>query len=141
MIFNNAVGDPLVYFSTIIQIEFTFSFTGQRLGRVLKTYEVLLAAMLFWNWVAGAGVLSTGTYIEIQVLVVMPAALVLPVFSLFYRRGNRGAAWLILPSLLPTATTAVSDVWDASLFTGWGELDFLANPIPVGAVHSKCPIR
>ena len=140
LIFNNAVGDPLVYFFTIIQIEFTFSFTGQRLGRVWRAYEVLLAAMLFANWLADAGVLSTGTYVEIQALVVMPAALVLPVLLfVWYRRGNHEAAWLILPSLLPTATTAISDLGDASLFTGWGKLDFLANPIPVGAVALQPP--
>jgi hypothetical protein len=141
LIFDNTVGDPLVYFFTIVQIEFTFSFTGQRLGRVWRAYEVLLAAMLFANLLANdVGVLSTSKYVEIQALVVMPAALVLPVLLfVWYRRGNHEAGWLILPSLLPTATTAISDLGDASLYTGWGKLDFLANPIPVGVVSLQPP--
>jgi Mg/Co/Ni transporter MgtE len=30
---NNLGADPLIYFFTIMQIEFTFSFAGQRMGR------------------------------------------------------------------------------------------------------------
>ena len=51
----------------------------------------------------------------------------------WYRRGNREAGWLILPSLLPTATTALYDIGSASTFTGWVELGFrLTDPVYVG---------
>jgi sigma-B regulation protein RsbU (phosphoserine phosphatase) len=132
---NNLAADPLVYLFTIMQIEFTFSFAAQRVGRVWRAYESLLLAMLIPSWLTTQGVFSSSIYVVVEALVVLPAALLLPVLLLvWYRRGNREAGWLILPSLLPTAATALLDLGTASLFTGWGKLDFLANPIPVGAV-------
>lgn len=66
---------------------------------------------------------------------ILPAALLLPLLLLvWYRRGNREAGWLILPSLFPAASTALFDLGTASLDTGWGRADFLANPIPVGPI-------
>ena len=66
---------------------------------------------------------------------ILPAALMLPVLLLvWYRRGNREAGWLILPSLFPAAATALFDIGTASLDTGWGNADFLANPIQVGPI-------
>ena len=66
---------------------------------------------------------------------ILPAALMLPVLLLvWYRRGNREAGWLILPSLFPAAATALFDIGTASLDTGWGHADFLANPIQVGPI-------
>jgi hypothetical protein len=132
---NNVVGDSLIYFFTIVQIEFTFSFAGQHMGRIWRIYEALLLAMLVPNWLTSWGILSSSIYVLLEALVVLPAALFLPVLLFaWYRRGNREAGWLILPSLLPLATTAISDLGDASIFAGWGKLDFMANPIPVGAV-------
>ncbi|HTW46583.1 MAG TPA: SpoIIE family protein phosphatase [Acidobacteriaceae bacterium] len=131
---NNLLGDPLIYFFTIMQIEFTFSFAEQRVGRIWRMYEALLVAMIIVNWLTSFGALASSIYVIVEALVVLPAALLLPVLLfVWYRRGNREAGWLILPSLLPTAATAVADVGTASIFFGWGKLDFLANPIPVGA--------
>jgi phosphoserine phosphatase RsbU/P len=58
---------------------------------------------------------------------------------LWKRKGNREVGWLILPSLLPAASTAAFSAGSASIFTGWGKLDFLANPIPVGPVSLQLP--
>src|SRR5580704_11553578 len=45
---NNLLGDPLIYVFTIMQIEFTFSFAGQRVGRAWRTYEwALLTPIIF----------------------------------------------------------------------------------------------
>ena len=33
LVWNNLMADPLIYFFTIMQIQFTFSFAGQRVGR------------------------------------------------------------------------------------------------------------
>ena len=132
---NDLFGDPLVYFFTIMQIQFTFSFAGQRIGRAWRVYEGVLASMVLLNWVVNLGILSTSTYVLIQAAVILPAALLLPLLLLlWYRRGNREAGWLILPSLFPTATTSIYDLGSASIFTGWGKLDFLANPIPLGPI-------
>lgn len=132
---NDLLGDPLIYFLTIMQIEFTFSFAGQPLGRIGRAYEALLAGMVALNWLTNLAILSTSVYVLVQAAVILPVALVLPVLLLvWYRRGNREAGWLILPSLFPTATTAIFDLGSASIFTGWGKFDFLANPISVGPI-------
>ncbi|HTV15024.1 MAG TPA: SpoIIE family protein phosphatase [Acidobacteriaceae bacterium] len=132
---NNFFGDPLIYFFTIMQIEFTFSFAGQRVGRVWRAYEGLLAAMLMINWLADSGVLAITRYVVIEAIVILPAALLLPILLLvWYRRGNREAGWLILPSLLPAAAASIYDIGSGSIFADWGKLDFLASPIPLGPI-------
>lgn len=132
---NDLFGDPLIYFCAIMQIEFTFSFAGQRVGRVWRAYEALLVAMLMLNWLADYGTLDTSRYVVFESIAILPAALLLPLLLLvWYRRGNREAGWLILPSLLPAATVCIFNIGMASIFTGWGKLDFLDNPIPFGPV-------
>lgn len=132
---NNVLGDPLLYVLTIMQIQFTFSFAGQRPGRLWRAYEWLLLAPILIALMTVVGWFSGSRYDLIEALVILPAAMLLPVQLLvWYRRGNREAGWLILPSLLPAATTAVFDVGSVSIYTGWGRLDYLANPIPAGPV-------
>jgi hypothetical protein len=82
-----------------------------------------------------AGDVPATAYLIVEALAILPAALILPVLLLvWYRRGNREAGWLILPSLLPTATTALYDLGSASMFTGLGGLGFLVNPVYVGTI-------
>jgi serine phosphatase RsbU (regulator of sigma subunit) len=74
-------------------------------------------------------------YLVVEAVVILPAALILPVLLfVWYRRGNREAGWLILPSLFPAASAAILDIGSASIYSGWGRADFLANPIPLGPV-------
>ena len=132
---NDWLGDVLVYFCTIMQIQFTFSFAGQPIGRAWRIYQGFLAAMVALNGTVNVGIISTSVYVLVQAAVVLPAALLLPVLLLFwYRRGNREAGWLILPSLFPAATTAIYDLGSASIFTGWGKLDILAGALPLGPI-------
>ena len=132
---NNELGDPLLYVYTIMQIEFTFSFAGRRVNRIWRAYEALLALSIGLNVASTFGPLATEIYVSIQALILLPAALLLPVMLLvWYRRGNREAGWLIAPSLLPAASAAIYDLGNMSIFSGWGKLDFLANPIPLGLV-------
>jgi hypothetical protein len=132
---NNLLADPLIYFITIMQIEFTFSFAGQRVSRVWRAYEGALLTPLIFTALANIGKFSSSHYVLIETAAILPAALLLPVMLfVWYRRGNREAGWLILPSLLPAATVAVYNVGTASIYMGWGRLDFLADPIPVGPV-------
>ncbi len=132
---NNELGDPLLYVYTIMQIEFTFSFAGRRVNRIWRVYEALLALSIGLNVASTFGPLATEIYVSIQALILLPAALLLPVMLLvWYRRGNREAGWLIAPSLLPAASAAIYDLGNMSIFSGWGKLDFLANPIPLGLV-------
>jgi hypothetical protein len=132
---NNLVADPLIYFFTIMQIEFTFSFAEQRVTRAWRAYEMALVLPLLVTASLYFGIVSATFYLLIEAVVILPAAVLLPVLLfLWYRRGNREAGWLILPSLLPTATTALFDIGSASQFTGLGGLAFLLNPINVGGV-------
>ncbi len=136
IVWNNDVGDPLIYLYMIMQIEFTFSFAGRRLNRVWRVYEGLLLLSVAASLLSGAGVLASGFYIAYEAIVILPAALLLPVLLLvWYRKGNREAGWLILPSLLPAATQALFDIGTASIYLGWVRADFLANPIPLGPVQ------
>ena len=102
---------PLIYAFTILQIEFTFSFVGQRVTRGWRAYQALVfvypAILLVPAWLDW---LSRGTFNVGEIVLILPAAFVLPILLLYwYRRGNREAGWLILPSLLPSLTTAILD--------------------------------
>jgi phosphoserine phosphatase RsbU/P len=132
---NDFIADPLIYAFTIMQIEFTFSFAGQGVTRAWRAYEALLVAMVIPSGLVGFGILPNIGYILIQAAVILPAALVLPVLLfVWYRGGNREAGWLILPSLLPALTASITDIGSASIFAGWGKLDFLAGSIPLGPI-------
>ena len=132
---NTLLADPLIYFFTIMQIEFTFSFAGRPVGRIWRTYEGSLLLMLFLIPPEFTGALSNAIYVGLEAVVILPAALLLPVLLLvWYRRGNREAGWLILPSVLPAATEALFDIGTASIDVGWGRADFLANPILLGPI-------
>lgn len=133
---NNLLADPLIYVFTVMQIQFTFSFAGQKIGKAWRVYQCALLGTLLVNPLVWLGVLSTAKYVLIETAVILPAALILPILLLvWYRRGNQEAGWLILPSLLPAATAALFDLGSASIFTGWGKLDFLSEPIPLGPVQ------
>lgn len=132
---NTLIADPLIYFFTIMQIEFTFSFAGRRVGRFWRAYEIALIPMPILAFLQVPGAISNQLYVSLEAALILPAALMLPVLLLvWYRRGNREAGWLILPSLFPAAATALFDIGTASLDTGWGKADFLANPIQVGPI-------
>jgi phosphoserine phosphatase RsbU/P len=132
---NDFLADPLIYAFTIMQIEFTFSFAGQRVTRAWRVYEALLVAMLIPAGLVGFGILAAARYVVLEAAVILPAALLLPILLfVWYRRGNREAGWLILPSLLPALTASIANIGSASIFSGWGRLDDLANPVPVGPI-------
>jgi len=132
---NFLFSDPLLYFIAIAQIEFTFSFGGRRVGRAWRVYQVLLFAPLPLIWFSWLGRFSSDAYIVIEALILVPVAVLLPVLLLiWYRRGNREAGWLILPSLLPAATVSTFDLGTLSIFLGWQRLDFLDNPIQLGPI-------
>ncbi|HEY1500631.1 MAG TPA: SpoIIE family protein phosphatase [Acidobacteriaceae bacterium] len=132
---NNLLGDPLIYAFTIMQIQFTFSFAGQRVTWPWRVYEWLLPLPVVMLALMMADRVSGSTYALLEAVVILPAALLLPVMLfVWYRRGNREAGWLIVPSLLPSLAAAIFDVGSASLFTRWGKLDFLTDPIRMGPI-------
>ena len=132
---NNLVADPLIYVVTIMQIEFTFSFAGQRVTRVWRVYEALLLVPLLLLILLELGRFPSSVYLSIEAAIILPAAVLLPVLLfVWYRRGNREAGWLIVPSLFPAATNALVDIGSVSIYTGWGRADFLSDPIMVGPI-------
>jgi hypothetical protein len=132
---NFLFSDPLLYCIAIAQIEFTFSFGGRRVGWAWRVYQALLLLPLPLIWLGWQGQFSSGAYIVTEALILIPVAVLLPILLLlWYRRGNREAGWLILPSLLPAATVSTYDLGTLSIFFGWQRLDFLDNPIQFGPV-------
>lgn len=133
---NNLLADPLIYVIMIMQIEFTFSFAGRRPGRIWRTYEIVLLLSIAANPLSViAGWIPANLYLSFEAILISPAAFFLPVLlAIWNRKGNKEAGWLILPSLLPAAAVAIFNIGSASIYTGFGKLDFLANPIPVGPV-------
>jgi len=133
---NFLVGDPLIYAFTIAQIEFTYSFGGRRVSLPWRVYEALLLAPFVLVWMQWEGRLPGTIYLLIEASVILPAALLLPILLLiWYWRGNREAAWLILPSLLPAANIALGDLGSISIFLGWHRLDFLDDTVRIGAAQ------
>jgi hypothetical protein len=132
---NFLLSDPLTYAVAIAQIEFTFGFGGQRVGRSWRVYEALLLAPLLLIGLTWQGHFSSDSYVVVEGLILVPVAVLLPIQLLvWYRRGNREAGWLILPSLLPAATVSTFNLGTLSIFFGWRRFDFLDNPIQFGPI-------
>ena len=130
---NFLIADPLLYAVAIAQIEFTFSFGHMRVGRFWRMYEFFLLAPLPLIWLTWQGQFPSDSFIVVEGLILVPVALLLPLLLLFwYRRGNREAGWLILPSLLPAASISLYDFGTLAFFLGWKRFEFLDNSIPVG---------
>ncbi len=131
---NWLIADPGNYLDAFFQIEFTFCFVGQRVTRSWRFYEGLLfaypACLLIPAWL---GWLSRGTFNTGEILVLLPAAFLLPLLLLYwYRRGNSEAGWLILPSLLPLFTLSVLDAGLIGAEFGLPHLAALAKSFSVG---------
>ena len=125
--------DALVYVFTILQIEFTYSFVGKRPGRAMRIYQGAL--LLPWILIALCWInrFPAAQYALIEAVVTFPAGVILTTMLLvLYRRGNREAGWLILPSLLPLTATAISDLGSTSIFLGWQRFDFFESLVPIG---------
>jgi hypothetical protein len=132
---NFLFADPLVYLIVISQIEFTLSFARRRVGIGWRIYEILLLLPILLvplNWL---GYFSQYNYLLVQVAVTFPSAFLLPAFlAYWYRRGNREAGLLILPSLVPTAMGVLYDLGSISSYVGWNGLEVLIEPIQIGAI-------
>ncbi|HTX75576.1 MAG TPA: SpoIIE family protein phosphatase [Terracidiphilus sp.] len=132
---NSLFADPMTYLFNIAQIEFTFRFARQRMYPWVRAYKFLLLAPLPLVILCWMGHFSFDTYLLVEASVQFPVALLMPVFLLvWYRRGNREAGLLIIPSLFPSAVGALYDLGAASINLGWGRFDFLDNPINLGPV-------
>ena len=136
---NVLLGTPLLYVLFIPQIEFTFAFVRRRVGIVWRSYEAILLACALITRLIGWYDIFPQLYLPIEIVVQIPAFLGLPVaLVLWFRRGNREAGWLILPSLLPGITVALYNFLTIQQFLGSHRFDalqslleFSIGPFPV----------
>ena len=133
---NVGLADPVIYAVIITQTRFTFAFGGHRLGRLWQIYQNLLIIPAAIPWLVWYGKIQSQTYMIIEPLIILPVAVLLPILLFnWYRRGNREAGWLILPSLLPPITLALYDLGSASIYLGLSHFEFLVNTISIGPVE------
>jgi Stage II sporulation protein E (SpoIIE) len=132
---NFLIADPLIYAWVVAQIEFTYSFTGRRVPRAGRIYEVALALPLLLGLLTWTGRFPTDWYVLIEALATGPVGLLLSLLLFFWnRQGNREAGWLILPSLVPAISTALFNLGTASIYLGWPSFNFLVQPVQIGPV-------
>ena len=63
---NTLLADPLIYIFTIMQIKFTFSFAGQRVGQIWRTYEIALLLMPILVLLEILGGVSERAYVRLR---------------------------------------------------------------------------
>jgi len=130
---NFLIADPMVYLLSIAQIEFTLSFARRRVGIGWRVYEFLLLLPALLVPAVWLGHFSQDTYNVVEALFTAPLAFLLPAFlAYWYRRGNREAGLLILPSLVPTTMGVLYNLGLVSSHFGWQRFEDLTNPIQFG---------
>lgn len=132
---NFLIADPLIYAWVIAQIEFTYSFAGRRAGRGWRIYECILAMGPVLAVIVWFGWFSSDAYVLAEAAATAPIGLLLSaLLFVWYRKGNREAGWLILPSLAPAVSMSLYDLGTASITLGWSPLNFLVEPIQIGPI-------
>jgi hypothetical protein len=134
---NSLLADPLTYLILVCQIEFSFAFINREVSRGWRTCEVLLLITMIPAYLACAGMFPTSAYWLIEAGLSFLVGFGLPVLLLVqFRKGNREAGLLILPSLLPAAAVALNDIGTAVQPFGFDRLaNFLETIISVGRVQ------
>lgn len=126
--------DPLTFLFCIAQIEFTFAFVGLPVGVGWRICEVLLLCPLVLVPLVWTGHCPYAAYELVEQLASVPVV-ALPVLLLVcWRRGNREAALLVIPSVMPAATGIAFGLGSAAIYLHWTSLQFLADPILIGPI-------
>jgi phosphoserine phosphatase RsbU/P len=116
---NSLLADPIIYPALICQIEFSFAFIQRKVDRGWRACEWLLFAAMPVAILSAAGLFPTPAYWLIEILASLVVGLGLPILLfVHFRRGNREAGLLILPSLLPAVGVASSDVFTVGTALG-----------------------
>jgi sigma-B regulation protein RsbU (phosphoserine phosphatase) len=132
---NFLIADPLIYVWVLAQVEFTYSFAGRHVGQAWRVYETFLVVPIALAGLTWMGWFRSDYYALIEGAVTAPVGLLLSVLLLiWYRRGNREAGWLIVPSLAPAVSNALLDLGTASILLGWRPLNSLVEPVQFGPV-------
>jgi len=131
---NALLGEPAGIVALVLQIEFTFAFALRRITRPWRIYELLLIvsalAQIPLGWFGAPAmaqfILWTAAF--------APASILLSILLfVWYRRGNREAGWLIIPSLFGLSGVLFGLGFVAFVFH-WEHLLFLFRFPTLGAV-------
>jgi hypothetical protein len=113
--FNSLFADPAIFVCLLVQIEFTFTFAHRRVTRAWRLVQVLLALMTVAGLIGNTFGLFPVAYISAEGALQLFVSLAIPIRLLvWFRRGNREAGWLILPSFLNLPGAAMNISWAAS---------------------------
>lgn len=113
--FNQLFADPAIFVYLLIQIQFTFIFAHRRVSRSWRLAQVLLALMTVAGLIGNTFGVFPITYIGVQAALQLFVSLAIPILLLvWFRRGNREAGWLILPSFLNLPGAVLDIGWVAS---------------------------
>jgi sigma-B regulation protein RsbU (phosphoserine phosphatase) len=116
-------------------VEFTFSFVRRRVSLGWRVYQFLLGIGALSTYLFYRGAQSLGAFDAELVLLVLPAAVLLPILLLvWYRRGNHEASWLIFPILLSCMTIVLYDSGWAASVLGWKLPRYLTESLEIGVV-------
>ncbi len=117
---NSLLADPLTYLQIVSLIEFTFAFIGRPVSRVWRLCEVAVLAILPTAWLTAIGLFPSAIYWGLQGTAQLGIAIALPLLLLVqFRRGNREAAWLILPILLAFAAVGFVGIGTVATIFDW----------------------
>jgi hypothetical protein len=130
------VSNYSLYLFTALFIEFVFSFTGQpvsRAGRIAQFSLVLPAVLIAASWF---NLVPTFVSDLAEIFILVPVSIGVSLqLLLWYRRGNREAGWLILPSLLPLTAIGILDLSGFLAWLGQNRLaSLLMQRIPLGPI-------
>ncbi|HEY2471071.1 MAG TPA: SpoIIE family protein phosphatase [Terracidiphilus sp.] len=99
---NEIYADPAIFLGMLAQTEFTFAFIRRNPNRLWRSYEIFLLACPILSYLCSAGLVRNAFYFTFESAALVPAALAIPALLFYwYRRGNREARWLVVPSLAP----------------------------------------
>ena len=116
-------------------VEFTFSFVRRRVSFGWRVYQFLLGIGALSTYLLYRGAQSVAAFDAELVLLVLPAAVLLPILLLvWYRRGNHEASWLIIPILLSSMTIVLYDSGYAASMLGWKLPGYLTESLDIGPV-------
>jgi phosphoserine phosphatase RsbU/P len=127
------VSDPLAYLQMFFQIEFTFAFLRRPVNRIWRIVEDILLFGFVLEMVSIAGFVHPNAFIIAEGFLFLVPALGLPLLLLIrFRKGSAEAGLLILPSLLPAASIAMSQLPTLGTLFHTHALDFFAFTIDIG---------
>lgn len=135
-IWTNDLGDPLTYPTLILLIEFAYAFAGRKVGRTVRVCEWLMLCFSLISLLVTLTIFPVAFYLPVEITIALLVSLFVPALLVSWTlRGNREAAWLILPSLLTTISICVGDLGLVAGFMRWQGLEFLNQPIALGPIR------